>query len=146
MAPHQLRSAPVGDAREVPGTALLEQQRKEVNLEEDIAELVQQLGVVATVGGVGELVRLLNRVGHDRALVLLAIPGTFATKAPRNRVQARERLLDLPAARGHRTAYFFVVEVVVVVAEPAVAVPVDVVAGPPAVPPAVVVVAVFGAV
>ena len=45
-----------------PCAALLEQQRQEVDLEEHVAELVEQLGVVARVGGVGQLVRLLDRV------------------------------------------------------------------------------------
>ena len=60
--------------REVTGAALLQQQRQEVDLEQHVAELIQQLGVVASVGGVGQLVGLLERVRNDRALVLLAVP------------------------------------------------------------------------
>ena len=71
-----------------PGAALLEQQREEVDLEEHVAELVAQLGVVAGVGGVGQLVGLLDGVGHDRALVLLAVPRALAPQAAGELVQA----------------------------------------------------------
>ena len=43
----ELLAAVLGDVAEVAGAALLEQQREEVDLEEDVAELVEQLGVVA---------------------------------------------------------------------------------------------------
>ncbi len=59
---------------QIARAALLEQQRQEVDLEEHIAELVEQLGVVATVGRVGQLIGLLDRVRDDRALVLLGVP------------------------------------------------------------------------
>ena len=42
VAADQLLAAVVGDLREVAGAALLEQQRQEVHLEEDVAELVEQ--------------------------------------------------------------------------------------------------------
>ena len=68
----------LGDVGQRAGAALLEQQRQEVDLEEDVAELVEQLGVVAALGGRGQLVGLLDRVRDDRALVLLAVPGALA--------------------------------------------------------------------
>ena len=71
-----------------PGAALLEQQRQEVDLEEHVAELVEELRVVARVGGVGELVGLLDRVRDDRALVLLAVPGALAAQAAGQLVEA----------------------------------------------------------
>jgi len=49
-----------------------------VHLEEHVAELVQQLGVVAGVGRVGELVGLLDRVRDDRAGILRAVPRAVA--------------------------------------------------------------------
>ena len=78
--------------REVAGAALLEQQRQEVDLEQHVAELVEQLRVVAAVRGVGELVGLLDRVRHDRALVLLAVPRALDAQPARDRVESRERL------------------------------------------------------
>ena len=63
-----------------------------MDLEEDVAELVEQLCVVAGGGGVGELVGLLDRVGDDRALVLLAVPGALAPQAPGDLVEPRDRL------------------------------------------------------
>ena len=49
------------------GAALLEQQRQEDDLEEHVAELVAELGVVAARRRVGELVGLLDRVRDDRS-------------------------------------------------------------------------------
>ena len=72
----------------LPCAALLEQQRQEVDLEQHVAELVEQLRVVARVGGVGELVGLLDRVRHDRALVLLAVPGALAPQPAGDLVEA----------------------------------------------------------
>ena len=103
----------VGHLREVAGAALLEQQREEVDLEQDVAELVEELGVVARVGRVGELVGLLDRVRDDRALVLLAVPGALPAQPPRQRVEARDRGggRRAPAPRG----YFCVLVVPVLV-------------------------------
>ena len=72
--------------------ALLEQQREEVDLEQHVAELVQQLRVVTRVRRVGQLVGLLDGVGDDAALVLLAVPGTLAPQAAGDRVELEQRL------------------------------------------------------
>ena len=88
MAADQLLAQCSATCAMSPGAALLEQQREEVDLEEHVAELVEQLGVVAGVGGVGELVGLLDGVGHDRALVLLAVPRALAPQAAGQLVQA----------------------------------------------------------
>ena len=77
VAPHELLVDVVGHLREVAGAALLEQEREEVDLEQDVAELVEKLGVVARVGRVGELVGLLDRVRDDRGRRLGAIPGAL---------------------------------------------------------------------
>ena len=95
VAADELLAAVLGDRREIAGAALLEQQREEVDLEEHVAELVEELRVVAGVGGVGELVGLLDGVRDDRALVLLAVPRTLHAQAARERVEAAERLGDL---------------------------------------------------
>ena len=91
MAADQLLAAVLGDLGERAGAALLEQQREEVDLEEHVAELVEQLGVVAGVRGVRELVGLLDRVRHDRALVLLAVPRALRAQAAGERVEALDR-------------------------------------------------------
>ena len=77
-----------GDVAERPGAALLEQQRQEVDLEEDVAELVEELGVVTGVRRGGQLVGLLDGVRDDRALVLLAVPRALDPQAPREGVEA----------------------------------------------------------
>ena len=92
MAADQLRGRVLGDGAEVAGPALLEQQREEVDLEEDVAELVEQLVVVAGGGGVGELVGLLDRVRDDRALVLRPVPRALAPQPAGDRVELGDRL------------------------------------------------------
>jgi hypothetical protein len=70
---------------------LLEQQREEVDLEEQVAELVEQLRVVARERGIRDLVRLLDRVRDDRALGLLAVPGALAAQPLRQRLELEQR-------------------------------------------------------
>jgi hypothetical protein len=77
---------------EVALAALLQEQREEVDLEEQVAELVEQLLVVAGERGVGDLVRLLDRVRDDRALGLLAVPRAVAPQALGQRLQLDEGL------------------------------------------------------
>ena len=77
VAADQLLAAVLGHLGQAPLTALLEEQGQEVDLEEHVAELVKQLGVIARVGRVRQLVGLLDRVRDDRALVLLPVPGTL---------------------------------------------------------------------
>ena len=96
VAADQLLGAVVGDRGQGSGAALLEQQGEEVDLEEDVAELVEQLRVVARVGRVGELVGLLDGVRDDRALVLLAVPRALAAQAPGQLVEAEQRRLCPP--------------------------------------------------
>src|SRR5262249_111677 len=62
------------DLLEITLPTLLEQQRKEVDLEEQITELAQQLRAVVSKRSVRNLVRLLERMRHDRLRRLLAIP------------------------------------------------------------------------
>src|SRR5581483_8090157 len=96
VAADQLRDHGLGHLAEAAGAALLEQEGEEEDLEEHVAQLVEELRVVARSGRVGQLVRLFHRVGDDRALVLLAVPGALAAQAPRDLVQ--------PAKRGHGLA------------------------------------------
>jgi hypothetical protein len=63
------------DLREITGAPLLQQQGEEVDLEEKIAELVEQLRVVRRQRSVGDLVRLLDGVRDDRDGGLLPVPG-----------------------------------------------------------------------
>ena len=48
----------------------------EDDLEQQVAELVLQVGEVAAGDGVGHLVGFLQRVGRDRREGLLQVPGT----------------------------------------------------------------------
>src|SRR5688572_12652112 len=92
VAPDQLLDGALGHVREASRAALLEQKRQEVDLEQHVAQLVDELGVVAAFRGIGQLIGLLHRVGDDRALVLLAVPGALAAQPARDLVEAGERV------------------------------------------------------
>ena len=103
VAADQLLDHALGDLGEASRAALLEQQRQEVDLEQHVAELVDELAVVAAARGVGQLVGLLDRVRDDRALVLLAVPGALAAQPAGDLVEAAERVERFaihPARRG----------------------------------------------
>jgi hypothetical protein len=100
MAADQLFPAVAGDRGEVAGPPLLEQQGEEVDLEEDVAELVEQLGVIVLLDRVGKLVGLLDRMRDDRALVLLAVPGALAAQPPGDLVEERDRFAAAPSGAG----------------------------------------------
>jgi hypothetical protein len=80
MAGDELRMAAPSNRGEVALPILLEQQREEVRLEEEVAELVFQLGRVTGERGIRDLVRLFDRVRNDRARRLLAVPGAVAAQ------------------------------------------------------------------
>jgi hypothetical protein len=103
MAADELLAHVLSDLGHVAGAALLEQQREEVDLEEHVAELVEELSVVPVVGGVGELVGLLDRVRHDRALVLLAVPRALAPQAAGQGVEVGDGGGDVRLGHGRRS-------------------------------------------
>ena len=89
VATNQLLTAVLGDLPEIARAALLEQQREKYHLEEHVSQLIEQLGVIAMIRGVGQLIGLLDRMWHDRALVLLAIPGALATQQVRQLIERK---------------------------------------------------------
>ena len=78
MAPNELLVDRAGDAREISPPLVLQQQREEERLEEEVAELVLELARIAGDRGVRHLVGLFDRVRDDRLRRLLAIPGAVA--------------------------------------------------------------------
>ena len=62
------------DCCQIPGATLLEKQREEDDLEEQVAELPGELLVISGRSRVGDLVGLLHRVRDDRPDGLRAIP------------------------------------------------------------------------
>ncbi len=94
MAADQLRRDATSCGFEVPTRVLLEQEREEHALEEEVADLVEQLRVVAGERSVGDLVRLLDRVRHDRARGLLAVPRALAAKALGQLLELDERVRE----------------------------------------------------
>ncbi len=81
MTPHELLVHAAGDLRQVAGASFLEQKREEVDLEEEVAELVEQLLVIAGERRIGDLVGLFDRVRDDGRGRLLSIPRTLAAQA-----------------------------------------------------------------
>jgi hypothetical protein len=71
---------PRRDGGEVALAPLLEQEREEVGLEQQVAELVLELRVVVRQRRVGDLVGLLDGVRDDRPRGLLPVPGTVAAQ------------------------------------------------------------------
>ena len=92
MAAHELLVDRLRDVLETGAAPLRQQEREEVHLEQEVAQLVGQLRVVALDCGVGDLVRLLERVRDDRPLGLLAVPRALAPQPLRQRLEVRQRL------------------------------------------------------
>ena len=90
--------------RQIALAALLEQQREKVDLEEQVAELVEQLRVVSRERRVRDLVGLLDGMRHDRQRRLLTVPGAVSPQALGQPLQieqrVRERHLDAHAWTG----------------------------------------------
>ena len=93
MPAHELLVDAAGHLRQVAGSSLLEQEREEVDLEQEVAELVEQLLVVAGERRVRDLVGLLDRVRDDRRRGLLAVPGALAAQPLRQALQLEEGLV-----------------------------------------------------
>jgi hypothetical protein len=94
MPADELRVHGIRNRVEIAVPLLLEQEREEDNLEEEVAELVVELRGIVRERRVGHLVRLLDGVRDDRASSLLAIPGTLGAQAPgqlAERVEGRHR-------------------------------------------------------
>jgi hypothetical protein len=98
---HELRVDAARDLREIAGSALRQQKREEVDLEEQVAELVDQLRVVGRERGVGDLVCLLDGVRDDRLRGLLAIPRALTAQPLRQGLKFKEGLREkaLPIRR-----------------------------------------------
>ncbi len=73
---------------------LLQEQGKEVDLEEQVAKLVQEFCRLVRLRRLGDLVGLLDRVRDDRQRCLLAIPGTIAPEPTRQLLERDERVAE----------------------------------------------------
>ena len=102
VARDQLRGDVARDRLEVASPALGQEQREEVRLEEQVAELVEELRVVTRERRIRDLVGLLDRVRHDRALGLLAIPRAVAAEALGQLLELDERVRRAARLRGRR--------------------------------------------
>jgi hypothetical protein len=89
---HELRVDCPGNLLEIAVALLLEEQGQEIDLEEQVAELVEQLRRIVTRSRVGDLVGLLHGVGDDRPRRLLAIPRAVAPQPARQLLELDERL------------------------------------------------------
>ena len=102
VAADELGVYPARDRLEITFVLFLQQQREELDLEEKVAELVQQLRGFAPRSRVGDLVRLLDRVRHDRERSLFPIPRTVTAQPPCQLLQFNERLGERQAATRSR--------------------------------------------
>ena len=103
VPPYELHVDVPRDLRDIPLAVLRKEQGQQVDLEEEIAELVEELGRVAGEGGVGHLVSLFDRVRHDRPRGLLTVPGTVAPQALGQRLEIEESLVETAAFGGTRS-------------------------------------------
>ena len=87
---------------EIALALLLEEERQEEDLEQQVAELVVELRRVVGEGRVGDLVCLLDGVRDDRARGLLAIPRALGAEAPGQLPELRERPVGAHAADATR--------------------------------------------
>src|SRR5436309_7985851 len=101
VPPHQLLVHVPGHGLQSAAAFLLEEEREEIHLEQEVAELVEELGRIVREGGVGDLVRLLDRVRHDRARRLLTVPRALAPQPPGQLLEVEESLRER-VALSHR--------------------------------------------
>ena len=90
MAAHQLFGDGLDHAAEIERALLLRHAGVEHDLEQEVAQLLAQIGEVAAGDGVGHLVGLFERVGRDGREVLLQVPGA----AGAGRAQRRHDLQE----------------------------------------------------
>jgi hypothetical protein len=95
VAGDELVVPPPGNRGKIALASLLEQQRQEVGLEEEVAELVLELGGIAPDRGVCDFVGLLDRVRDDRASRLLPVPGTVAAEPLGQLLELEKRVGEL---------------------------------------------------
>ena len=106
MAVDELLDEPSGDVVDVPAALVGGDLRMEDHLEQHVAELVADRGVVARVDRLDQLVRLLQQVPGEGAVGLLGVPRTPARAAePRHDPHEIEQPLALlrrraPGPRG----------------------------------------------
>jgi hypothetical protein len=111
VAPDELLVDPLGDGGEVAGALLVEQKGEEIRLEEEVAELVEELVVVAGHGRVRDLVRLLDRVRNDGLRRLAPVPRALAAEPLGQLLESEERVGEV-APGDHGASYSPVVAVV----------------------------------
>ncbi len=111
MARDELRVRAAGHLLEIARPTLGQELCEEIGLEEQVAELVEQLRVVACEGGVGDLVGLLDRVRHDRLLRLRAVPRAVAAQALGQPLELDQRVVKRGRLRGHYVVAVLAVDV-----------------------------------
>src|SRR5204862_1728425 len=92
MATYEFLGHEANRRLEITTSRFLEGQRQENALEEKIADLVEQLRVVATRGRVGDFVRLLDGVRDDRPRGLLPVPRALAPQPLGQLLELDERV------------------------------------------------------
>jgi hypothetical protein len=83
-----------GDRLQPAAALLFEQEREEIGLEEEIPELVLELGAVCGDRRIGDLIRLFDRMRNDRSRRLLPVPGAIAPQALGQALELEERVRE----------------------------------------------------
>ena len=91
---HELVVDAARNRLEVARSALGEEQREEERLVQQITKLVDELRVVVRHRSIRDLVRLLHRVGDDRAGRLVGVPRALAAQQRGELLELAERLLE----------------------------------------------------
>ena len=111
MAAHHLVGDRRGDVGEIEQPGLLGHARVKDDLKQQVAELVLERRHVAARDRIGDLVRLLDRIGRDRREILLAVPRAAALRVAQPRhdreqsVEGRRRHRAILLALHHRTPH-----------------------------------------
>lgn len=90
VATNQLAGDAIDHPGEVETPLLLRQLAVIDHLEQQIAELTRQMLEVAALDGVGDLVSLLQGVGHDGRVALLEIPRAAVLRIAQTRHQVQQ--------------------------------------------------------
>ena len=82
VAPHQFAADAAADLGQVEASGLAGDLGVQHHLQQQVAQVLGQVGVVAMANGIGHLVGLLQHVGHQGGVGLLQVPGAAAIGIP----------------------------------------------------------------
>ena len=91
MAAHELLVDSARDGRKIKPAALLRHASMEYHLEQQVSELVAQLGRICALDRVRDLISLLDRIRGDRGEGLLPVPWATALRVAQTGHELQQR-------------------------------------------------------